>query len=278
MNKFRQLSIHNQLAAIFCFLAMMAAFIVAWNGYSATRMSTTAVTVANQFEQADVPLSSIVSLRRLQIAELDFLRTTDSQYLYAHDQETDTLEMLIHVELLKTESTESRSQLYQFWRDQAVYEQQFETAVATMSNDPDAMSAFMQTSISHIGNMITYMTASVSKRLDALERMTLAVTIEQIIANLITIVGMIFFLWLGFAVLRLLNRRVNEPLYTLTTAATAVTDHQFNPESLQELTTRQDELGQLARSFLRMETAVAQREAERQQKIDRLRRRITQMG
>jgi len=75
----------------------------------------------------------------------------------------------------------------------------------------------------------------------------------------------------GLLTSAILSRRVTEPVARLTAAAAAVEAEAFEPESLADVTTRADELGQLARVFVRMAHEVQAREERLKQQVQALR-------
>ena len=83
-----------------------------------------------------------------------------------------------------------------------------------------------------------------------------------------------FVLAVGILASAILSRRVTQPVAHLTTAAAAVESGTLNPESLDEVSTRGDELGQLARVFQRMIREVKTREEQLKQQVQALRIKI----
>lgn len=69
----------------------------------------------------------------------------------------------------------------------------------------------------------------------------------------------------------ILARRVTEPVASLTAAAAAIEAEEFGLESLSKVTTRTDELGQLARVFRRMAQEVYTREQRLKRQVQELR-------
>lgn len=75
----------------------------------------------------------------------------------------------------------------------------------------------------------------------------------------------------GLLTSAVLSRRVTEPVARLTAAAAAVEAEAFELESLADVTRRADELGQLARVFVRMAHEVQAREERLKQQVQALR-------
>jgi len=74
----------------------------------------------------------------------------------------------------------------------------------------------------------------------------------------------------GLIVSRNLVRRVTQPVANLTQAAASIEAGVFNPDDLEDVARRKDELGQLARVFIRMARQVEQREQELKQQVHAL--------
>jgi HAMP domain-containing protein len=86
-----------------------------------------------------------------------------------------------------------------------------------------------------------------------------------------------FVLAVGLLTSVILSRRVTGPVARLTAAAAAVEVATFEPESLADVTTRADELGQLARVFVRMAREVQAREEQLKQQLQALRIEIDEV-
>lgn len=69
----------------------------------------------------------------------------------------------------------------------------------------------------------------------------------------------------------LLSRRIVRPVEDVTRAARALAEDRFDPASLDRAATRQDEVGELARTFQRMGTEVVERERALREQVARLR-------
>lgn len=65
-------------------------------------------------------------------------------------------------------------------------------------------------------------------------------------------------------------RRITKPISTITDAAAAIEEENFDPESLQVVAWREDELGQLARVFQRMAVNVTDRQQQLKQHVKEL--------
>jgi nitrogen fixation/metabolism regulation signal transduction histidine kinase len=91
------------------------------------------------------------------------------------------------------------------------------------------------------------------------------------------IVGMVaiplFLVLTGLAAV-VIYRQIHQPLDQLSEAARALQNGSYQLQSLEDLTRRGDELGGMARQFVRMATAVEQRTGLLQQEAESIRARI----
>lgn len=90
-----------------------------------------------------------------------------------------------------------------------------------------------------------------------------------------SLIGVIFFVIMS-AVVTLLARQIVRPITTITTAAAAVEAGTFEPADLDQLATRGDEFGQLARVFQTMAREVYAREERLKQQLQVLKIEIDQ--
>ena len=101
-------------------------------------------------------------------------------------------------------------------------------------------------------------------------------TYAQLGAFLVNSVALILFLILALVAAIVLNSQVNRPVQRLTEAVVAIEARQFDPATLQKLTGRQEEIGQLSRALVDMAAAIQQREQALQQQADEIRAKIHQ--
>lgn len=95
------------------------------------------------------------------------------------------------------------------------------------------------------------------------------------ILNMITIVVVLpAFLLLAVLVALVIYQQINQPLDQLTEASQAVRQSNFQPQSLDHLTERSDEIGAIARLFIRMAGSLDQRSAVLRQEADAIREKI----
>ncbi|MBU6311601.1 MAG: cache domain-containing protein [Actinomycetales bacterium] len=78
-------------------------------------------------------------------------------------------------------------------------------------------------------------------------------------------------LLIGLVAGLLLSRRIVRPVEDVTKAARALAEDRFDPAALDRAATRQDEVGELARTFQRMGTEVVERERVLREQVARLR-------
>ena len=78
-------------------------------------------------------------------------------------------------------------------------------------------------------------------------------------------------LLIGLVAGLLLSRRIVRPVEDVKKAARALAEDRFDPAALDRAATRQDEVGELARTFQRMGTEVVERERALRDQVARLR-------
>ncbi len=96
----------------------------------------------------------------------------------------------------------------------------------------------------------------------------------QILTSLLWVVVIPLFLLLAGLAAIVIYRQINQPLDQISEAALALQNGSFQPQSLEDLTGRSDELGGMARQFVQMAAAVEQRTGLLQQEAESIRVRI----
>jgi HAMP domain-containing protein len=114
-------------------------------------------------------------------------------------------------------------------------------------------------------------------RAGGLEELQAAQAEAEVLQMFTWIVGMVaipLFLVLAGLAAVVIYRQIHQPLDQLSEAARALQNGSYQLQSLEDLTGRGDELGGMARQFVRMATAVEQRTGLLQQEAESIRARI----
>jgi nitrogen fixation/metabolism regulation signal transduction histidine kinase len=115
------------------------------------------------------------------------------------------------------------------------------------------------------------MRAKAREQLESLAWVSEAFSVLVLVIGLLSIPA---FLLLALLVAMILYAQINLPLEQLAQAAQDLKERKFNPADLEKLAQRQDEIGDLAREFLKTASAVEQRSKQLKQEAGDIRARI----
>jgi hypothetical protein len=146
---------------------------------------------------------------------------------------------------------------------QAVADEDWDTVVA-LDDQANALIEEMNLVVDHFQD-------TGNQRLQAADDET---EMFNLLSLLTTLVVLPVFLLLAGLVALVIYQQINQPLYQLADASQAVLADKFQPQMLEKLAARSDEIGVIARRFVQMAAAVSERSVLLRQEANAIRARI----
>ncbi len=274
---FRRLSIQNRLFVVFGIIILICTLAVGFNLLNTVQVGAQNEILDSLFRKVRNYYKAQNLLQQMDLAEKSFVAQGYDSYVDDFDNYSTQMEVFIRQALIEAESATEKNTLVALQKTLQTHVDNFRAIVpAVYEEDWDTVEQQQGTLYEEIYDLNEQINAILEESYTVFDDTDTMQTITQFGAILVSGVALIFFVILALVAALVLNSQVNRPVQQLTEAITAIETGQFDPATLQKLTGRQEEIGQLSRAVVDMAAAIQQREQTLQQQADEIRAKIRQ--
>lgn len=273
---FNRLNIQSKLFSVFGLMILIGVVITMWNVYSTIRIDidTDVMVVENKLtEEMEDAQANFLSM---EVDEKDFLLSGDEKYVDKHETNRALVGLFLRNSLLDAETLEEKTKIYDLQRKKEQYEEIFTRIVEAYHHEQpqEAIQISFEESDDMIQQIHEEIELIIQESKVFLE--TNAHEADQLArySVIIGVVGLVIFLVLAVTAALITTQQFSRPVLVLDDAIAALGRGEFEPEMLERLTQRNDEIGRLARVVVDMDRSVQQRKHDLIQEAERIRAEI----
>ena len=275
ITRFKRLSVQYKLFVVITLLAAAGAASILANLFTLIGFYSLGSELDRIYARNQEIYHTHQILQTLELAKNSYLLTADPTWADTFDDTNAQLETHLRQALLAASGDEQRAALYEIEQERQDYQENFAALeAAPASIQPDQTALLSKQS----DEMMEKMYARLNQ-IGAQEESILFQTEESAnrfrwLVTIVTLFTLGLFITISAATAVGMTDNYIRPLMILCQAVTAFQSRRFEPETLENLIPRQDEIGQLGREFVRLTETVKRREADLQQQADEIRARI----
>ncbi len=274
---FRRLSIQNRLFVVFGIIILICTLAVGFNLLNTVQVGAQNEILDSLFRKVRNYYKAQNLLQQMDLAEKGFVAQGYDSYVDDFDNYSTQMEVFIRQALIEAESATEKNTLVALQKTLQAHVDNFRAIVpAVYEGDWDTVEQQQGTLYEEVYDLNEQINAILEESYTVFDDTDTMQTITQFGAILVSGVALIFFVILALVAALVLNSQVNRPVQQLTAAVAAIETGQFDPATLQKLTGRQEEIGQLSRAVVDMAAAIQAREQTLQQQADDIRAKIRQ--
>ena len=273
------LSIDNRvLRPIFLLAVIISLVVVGWDIYNIWQLDAEVQQVIRHIEEVDAIEEMEVFLLQQEVSELDYLLTGDETYVTRHRELEVTADQYLTQALALQTTPEEMDLLTVLKQDHDQYEQLFNTIVTTyqQGDQAEALRLSVEEASVSLEDIQQRVEAFVDQAEIQLERQV--AQIDQLATGALTIgVFTLIILAVEAVIATAVTAQVLNPVNLLIRATQAIENETYDTQVLDEVATRQDEMGNLARMFQHMSKTVYARTRQLKEQVQKLRIEIDQV-
>jgi methyl-accepting chemotaxis protein len=274
---FNRLNIQNRLFLVFGIVIVICTLAVGFNLLNTVQIGAQSEVLDRLFRTVREYYQAQDLLQKMDLAEKSFIAQGYDSYVDDFDNYSAQMETFIRQALIKASSPAEKNTLVALQEGLRRHVANFQAIIpAVYEEDWDSVNAQQEVLFEEIYSLNGKINTMLEESYTTFDDTDTLQTLAQMGAFLVSSVALIFFVILALVAAIVLNSQVNRPVQQLTEAVAAIEARQFDPATLQKLTGRQEEIGQLSRALVDMAAAIRQREQTLQQQADEIRAKIRQ--
>ena len=274
---FNRLNIQSKLFTVFGILILICTLAIGFNLLNTAQIGTQSEVLDRLFRTVREYYQAQDTLQKMDLAEKSFIAQGYDSHLDAFDNYSAQMETFIRQALIKASSLDEKNILVALQEALQSHTANFQAIIpAVYEEDWESVDAQQEVLFDEISSLNAKINAILEEDYIVFEDIDTLQYIAQVGAFFISSIALIFFVVSALIAAIVLNSQFNQPSQQLIEAVEAIEKRQFDPATLQKLTGRQEEMGQLARAIVDMAAAMQQREQALQQQADEIRAKIHQ--
>lgn len=273
------LAIDNRvLKPIFLLAVLISLVVVGWDIYNIWQLDAKVRQMIRQLEEVTAIEEMEIFLLEQEIAELDYLLSGDEIYI-AHHRELETVADQYLSQALSLQSSPEEVDLLNILKqDHDQYEQTFNNVITTyqQGNQAEAIRLSVEEGRASLDDIQQRIETFVGQAEIQLERQV--AQIDQLTTGALTVgVFTLIILAVESVIASAVTAQVLNPVMLLIGATQAIENETYETTMLDEVATRQDEMGDLARVFQHMSKTVYARTRQLKDQVHKLRIEIDEV-
>jgi HAMP domain-containing protein len=275
---FKALNIQGKLLIVFGLIIFIGVLITGWTIIAVSAMDR----IGRELLETDQELSDLLQaendLTVMELSLLSYILSGNERYLNAHGGPDTSLETYLRRALLRNDNPNVTARLAAFEREKQTYDSYvLQVVEAVTVGDEDQTFAAERHLTETINSMLDQIDLLVEIFLpevnDKLHRSEVQVSLSTVAGS----IALVAFVGLAIVVGGVANRLIIQPLLYLTQAAQAIEQGTYTTDILRALDEREDEIGELARSFMTMAQELDDREKALMDRVSHLKTELESM-